>query len=155
MTRSLQVEIKQTAPFVSPEQEVFLNLIRTAATLEYSLEESFKPYGLTLTQYNALRILRGAGKAGLCRREVQERMIRPVTDVTRLLDRLEEVGLVGRCRDSSDRRYIAATITKRGIELLDLIDGHLADMHQTQLGHMARSELRQLADLLAKARARA
>ena len=153
MSPSLRAEIKQTAPFLSLEQEVFLNLIRTAAELEHALADGLKRYGLTLTQYNALRILRGAGADGLCRNAVRDRMITPVPDASRLLDRLEDAGLVERARGGCDRRFVTARITERGLELLERIDAPLARMHEAQLGHLSRAELRQLADLLARVRA--
>ena len=149
---TLRSEIKQTAPFVSPEQEVFLSLIRTAALLEHAVEEGLRPYSLTLTQYNALRILRGAGSAGLCRNEIGDRLIRPVPDTTRLLDRLVVAGLIERAREGDDRRFVRARISKRGLALLKQIDGPLADLHRTHLGHVSRPELRRLADLLATVR---
>lgn len=152
MDTRLRGEIKQAAPFVSPEQEVFVNLIRTAALMEHAVSEGLKPYGLTLTQYNALRILRGAGAGGLCRNEVRDRMITPVPDTTRLLDRLVEAGFVERNREGSDRRFVTARITKRGLDLLGRIDAPLAQMHKTQLGHVPRSDLRRLAALLGAVR---
>ena len=154
MPGSLRAEIKQTAPFVSVEQEVFLNLIRTAAVLEHGMGEGLKAFGLTLTQYNALRILRGAGAEGFCRNEVRDRLIKPVPDTTRLLDRLVEAGFVERDREGDDRRFVTARITKRGLALLERIDGPVAKLHEAQLGHMSRAELRQLVDLLEKVRAR-
>ena len=84
----LQEEIRQTRPFATVEQEASLSIARTAALLEHAVGEALKPYGLTPTQYNALRILRGAGDDGLCRNEVGERMVAIVPDATRLLDRL-------------------------------------------------------------------
>lgn len=153
MSESLQAEIKQAAPFASLQQEVFLNLMRTAAVLEHDFAEAIKPYGLTMTQYNALRILRGAARTGLCRNEVRDRMIRRVPDTTRLLDRLMDAGFVERHRDAEDRRFVTARITKRGLDLLKRIDAPVARMHETQLRHMSSHELRQLARLLAKARA--
>jgi len=152
MPDGLRAEIKQTAPFVSTEQEVFLNLIRTAAVLEHGMGEGLKAYGLTLTQYNALRILRGAGEVGFCRNEVRDRMVKAVPDATRLLDRLEEAGLVERDREGDDRRFVTARISKQGLALLERIDEPVARLHEAQLGHMSRADLRLLADLLEKVR---
>lgn len=153
MSPDLKEDIKQTAPFDSVEQEAFLNAVRTAAQLEHRLADGLKPHGLTVTQYNVLRILRGAGSEGRCRNEVQDRMLTPVPDVTRLLDRMEEAGLVVRKRDDADRRFVMARITRAGLDLLEKLDGPVRRMHQEQLGHMSRSELRTLSDLLEKARA--
>jgi DNA-binding MarR family transcriptional regulator len=155
METELKEEIEQTVPFDSLEQEVFLNALRTAAKLEHQLADGLKPHGLTLTQYNALRILRGAGPEGLCRNDVQDRMLTPVPDVTRLLDRLEEAGFVVRERDEADRRYVMAKITGEGMDLLEELDGPVQALHRDQLGHMSASELRTLSRLLEKARAHA
>lgn len=152
MTKDLRTDLKQNAPFGSLQQEVFLNLMRTSAELEHDLTERLKPFGLTLTQYNALRILRGAGPDGLCRNEIRDRMIRPLPDATRLLDRLAEMGLVERGRESDDRRFVTTRITKRGLDLLARMDQPVAAMHATQLGHLSRADLRELANLLTQAR---
>lgn len=154
MSTDLRTEIQQAAPFTSLEQEAFLNLMRTAAALEHDIGEGLRPYGLTLTQYNALRILRGAGPAGLCRNDLRDRMVRSVPDTTRLLDRLEDAGLVERDRDGEDRRYVTARLTRRGDQLLKQIDAPLAELHRAQLGHLARADLRRLVALLTAARER-
>ena len=99
MTGRLQAEIKQSKPFPSPTAEALLGILRTAAVLDHHLAEALKPYGITTTQYNVLRILRGAGQQGLCGREVAERLLSKVPDVSRLLDRTEELGLIKRERD--------------------------------------------------------
>ena len=101
--RTLQEELKQSKPFHSLEEEAFLNIARTHAVLEHALAQALKPFDITPTQYNVLRILRGAGADGLCRNEVGERLVRRVPDVTRLLDRMEEMGLVGRVRGGEDQ----------------------------------------------------
>src|SRR5690348_11446657 len=122
MSPSLRSEIKQTKPFASLEEEAQLNLERTAAVLGHAFAESLKPYGVTPTQYNVLRILRGAGAEGLCRNEVRDRLISQVPDVTRLLDRLEDSGLIERERSTTDRRQVATRITAAGLELLQALD---------------------------------
>lgn len=152
MTTELQREIRQTVPFESPEQEAFLNLVRTAALLEHRLAEGLRPHGLTLTQYNVLRILRGAEPEGLCRSDIEDRMLTPVPDVTRLLDRLEEAGHVERARAEEDRRFVIARITRPGLALLEELDEPVEALHEEQLGHLSRSDLRELSDLLAEAR---
>ena len=106
MTGKLKEEIKQTKPFSSDAEEVFLNLQRTSAVLGREFETLLKPLGLTSTQYNVLRILRGAGSGGLLCRQIGERMITQDPDITRLLDRMEKRGLITRSRDSRDRRAI-------------------------------------------------
>lgn len=119
MPSRLQAEIKQTKPFGSLEKEAILGLLRTAALIEHATDEALRPFGLTGTQYNVLRILRGAGQDGLCGREIGERMISRVPDVPRLLDRMEKCGLISRERDSDDRRHVTARITAKGIELVE------------------------------------
>lgn len=137
---------------VTPEQEAFLGVLRTSAVLEHAAAEGLRPQGLTPTQYNVLRILRGAGENGLCRHEVGDRMIKPVPDVTRLLDRLEASGLVVRARSETDRRYVTARITERGLALLADLDEPILRMHEAQLGHLSPTDLAQLVQLLEKAR---
>ena len=99
MARGLQAELKQNVPFTSREQEAYLSLLRTADTLQSRVEAKLKEFGLTGTQYNALRILRGAGQEGIPCSEIGERMITRDPDITRLLDRLQKRGLVERSRD--------------------------------------------------------
>ncbi len=153
MSKDLRGEIKQARPFGSAAQEAFLNLMRTEAILEHAFAEGLKPFGITVTQYNVLRILRGAGPEGLCRNDVGSRMITTVPDATRLLDRLEDAGFVERKREGADRRFVTARLTRAGLELVDRMEQHVADLHQRQLGHLSVPELRQLSKLLAKARA--
>jgi DNA-binding MarR family transcriptional regulator len=152
MTPRLQDEIKQTKPFASLEQEAMLSIERTAALLGHQLEQALKPFGVTPTQYNVLRILRGAGERGLCRSEVRERLIAQVPDVTRLLDRLEETKLIERERDSVDRRLVNTRITSQGLDLLRRLDQPVLDFHKTQLGHLSKESLRTLIELLTSAR---
>jgi DNA-binding MarR family transcriptional regulator len=94
--KTLRDELKMTKPFKSVEEEALLSIARTAALIEHAGAEAFKPFNLTITQYNVLRILRGAGIDGLCRNEVGERLVTKVPDVTRLLDRMEAAGLIVR-----------------------------------------------------------
>jgi DNA-binding MarR family transcriptional regulator len=152
MPLTLRDEIKQTKPFASLEQEAHLSLERSAAVIGHAFAEALKPFGVTPTQYNVLRILRGAGDAGLCRNEVRERLIAQVPDVTRLLDRLEEMQLIERERDGTDRRMVVARITRDGLRLLVRLDDPVQDIHRRQLGHMDMQQLQQLIDLLAEVR---
>jgi DNA-binding MarR family transcriptional regulator len=152
MSPTLQAELRQRKPFATLEQEAMLGIARTAALLEHGTAESLKPHGLTPTQYNALRILRGAGKEGLCRNEVRDRLVARVPDATRLLDRLEETGLVTRTRVSDDRRYVLSRITPAGLALLARIDDEMTALHRRQLGHLGPDRLRTLIGLLEEAR---
>jgi len=152
LTPRLQDEIKQRKPFASLEEEVYLNLQRTADALARRVAAALKPHGLSLTQYNVLRILRGAGNAGLACGEIGERMITRDPDVTRLLDRLEKRGLLQRVRDSRDRRVVMARILRPGLELLDALDAALAHLQKTSLKGLKQEELRNLSELLERAR---
>src|SRR5690606_2338449 len=153
MSPTLRTEIRQRKPFGSLEQEAVLGLARTAALLEHQMAEALKPHGLTPTQYNALRILRGAGDEGLCRNEVRDRLIAPMPDATRLLDRPGEMELLVRSRQGEDRRYVTARITAEGLDLLARLDGVIQLLHTRQLGHLGPARLRALIELLEEARA--
>jgi Transcriptional regulators len=131
-----------------------LSIQRTDAVLGYSIIEVLKPFSVTPTQFNVLRILRGARPAGLCREDIRSRLIAEVPDVTRLLDRMEQAGLVDRERDTADRRLVTTRITAKGLRLLDELDGPVKKVHEEELGHMNNAELRSLIALLAKARLR-
>ncbi len=154
MPLRLRDEIRQTRPFASDEGEAFLNLARTAAVLNHAFAEAMKPYGITGTQYNVLRILRGAGNAGLGRNEVRDRLVAQVPDVTRLFDRMEDAGLIERERDTEDRRSVTTRITRSGLRLLKDLDEPVLDVHRAQLGHMTKRQLGTLIDLLTIARDR-
>lgn len=152
MGRELRDEIKQGKPFESLEQEALLSIERTAALLMHGFADSLKEYDITPTQYNVLRILRGAGRAGLCRNEIRDRLVAQVPDVTRLLDRLEEGGLVERERAEQDRRLVTTRITRTGLALLGRLDGPVAQSHRERLGHLSATQLRSLIGLLAQVR---
>jgi DNA-binding MarR family transcriptional regulator len=112
------------------------------------VEDLLKPFGITGTQYNVLRILRGAGEGGLCRNELRDRMLTRMPDMTRLLDRMEEAGLVTRSRERDDRRMVLTLITLRGRELLSQIERPMNDLHRKQLARLDEDQLRSLIDLL-------
>jgi DNA-binding MarR family transcriptional regulator len=152
MTRRLQDEIKQTKPFRSLEEEVLLGLARTADAMARAGEEVLKASGLTATQYNVLRILRGAGTAGLSCGDVAGRMITRDPDLTRLLDRLEGRGLVTRARDGEDRRVVVTRITREGLSLLAELDEPVQAQNRKAVGHLGEQKLRSLAQLLDEAR---
>ena len=152
MTRRLRDEIKQTRPFGSLEEEVLLGLARTADAVQRGFAGLFKGAGLSTTQYNVLRILRGAGAPGLSSGEIAERMVTRDPDLTRLLDRLEARHLATRARDGEDRRVVTTRITQAGLDLLDELAGPLDAQQRRLLGHMGEQRLRALADLLDEAR---
>jgi DNA-binding MarR family transcriptional regulator len=150
--KTLRDELKMAKPFKSLEEEAILSIARTAALIEHAGAEAFKPYGLTITQYNVLRILRGAGDEGLCRNEVGERLVTKVPDVTRLLDRMEAAGLIVRERGGQDRRFVATRITDKALKLLEKIDRELPAMHARQLGRVSQKRLRELISILEEVR---
>lgn len=152
MPKRLRDEIRQTKPFSSPEQEAYLSLGRTWAVLDHAFSEALKPHGITTTQYNVLRILRGAGATGLCRAAVMERMISKVPDATRLLDRMEAASLIERERDEADRRFVTTRITPRGLALLAELDEPVQELHRRHLGVLRKAELRTLIAALEQVR---
>jgi DNA-binding MarR family transcriptional regulator len=152
MPSRLAAAIKQTKPFVSTEEEAFLAVQRTASDLNQGLVELLKPVGLTAPQYNVLRILRGAGAAGLACREIAERLVTRDPDVTRLLDRMEKQGLIARSRESADRRVVITRITAMGRQLVTQLDKPMSDLHLRQLGHLGRAKLQSLLELLDETR---
>ena len=152
MSPKLRDEIKQGKPFASLESEVLLNLLRTADALARGSEGILKLAGLSPTQYNVLRILRGAGESGLCSHEVGERMITRDPDITRLVDRLERRGLLARRRDHRDRRVITVRITEAGRRILKNLDGPMEEYNRNRLSHMEKGDLRKLLELLEAAR---
>lgn len=154
MARNIQSELKQNKPFSSREEELVLNIIRTADQLQRGLAQLFSDLGLTGTQYNALRILRGAGEAGLACGEIADRMVTRDPDITRLLDRLDKQGLISRIREKQDRRVVTARIIASGLELLKKLDGPVSQLHRTQLGHMDPKQQETCIHLLELARER-
>jgi DNA-binding MarR family transcriptional regulator len=150
--KDLHDELKMTKPFKSVAEEALLSIVRTAAVFEHDFAESLKPFALTPTQYNVLRILRGSPD-GLCRNEVGERLVTKVPDVTRLLDRMERCGLIQRQRKGNDRRYVSTRITDKGMKLVDKLDREICGIHARQLGHLGEKKARDLIKLLSEARA--
>ena len=148
MSITLHDELHQRKPFASLAEEAYLNLSRTEAVLQEGIDRVLKPHGVSATQYNVLRILRGAGTKGLCRHEIRDRLLTRMPDVTRLLDRMEEAGLVSRVRDAADRRLVTTRLTDRGRELVDALDGPVAEEHERRLGRLDNDQLRTLVRLL-------
>jgi DNA-binding MarR family transcriptional regulator len=136
-----------------PEEAAFLDLLRTTDMLSRGLINVLKAEDLSATQYNVLRILRGAPE-GLPCGEIANRMITRDPDVTRLLDRLEKRSLISRCRETKDRRTVMVRITTAGLKLLARLDTPVQDGHRRQLGHLGREQLETLTELLRMARSR-
>jgi DNA-binding MarR family transcriptional regulator len=133
------------------EEQVFINLMLTSDQLARRLEPVLKAAEISPTQYNVLRILRGAPE-GLACGEIASRMITRDPDITRLLDRLEKRSLVSRCRDTKDRRMVLTRITEAGLKLLAQLEGPILDAHHLLLGHLGPEKLRNLLKLLEEAR---
>jgi DNA-binding MarR family transcriptional regulator len=144
--------LKKKGPFASPEQEAMLNILRTNDQFQNRFGRLFREYGLTPSQYNVLRILRGEGKPMPCL-EVADRMIQVVPAITGLIDRLERQDLVKRERCTEDRRVVYIEITEKALGLLDEMDEPVQQLHRQLVGHLTRSELKELSRLLEKARA--
>ena len=147
----LQRELKKKRPFESPEQEVILNVMRTNDQFQNRFGRLFRVYGLTSSQYNVLRILRGEGKPMPCL-EVGDRMIQVVPAITGLIDRLRNQELVSRERCTEDRRVVFIEITKKALILLKRMDEPVNQLHKRLVGHLTRPELKELSRLLEKAR---
>jgi DNA-binding MarR family transcriptional regulator len=148
VTSKLQKELKQAKPFANLEEEVHLNIMRTAEMLWGGISETLKQADLTPTQYNALRILRGAGQEGVSCSQISERMVTKDSDITRLLDRLETRGLISRSRETKDRRVIITQITQEGLRVLAELEDHVLECHRRQLGHLGEKRLTTLNKLL-------
>jgi len=141
-------EIKQSKPFASLEAEAAVNLLRTADTALRAMAAVLKPHNLSAEQYNVLRILRGAGDLGLPCGEIAARMLTRDPDMTRLLDRMEARGLIGRARDAKDRRVVTTRIRPEGLRLLDRLDGPLHEQNRRLMGRLGKKRLRLLVALL-------
>jgi DNA-binding MarR family transcriptional regulator len=162
VTRSpLQIELCKRSAFAHPEDEAYLNLVRTTSLLAHETEQLFRPHGLSSATYNVLRIIRGhameAKRAGERFRGVPcstiaQQTITQVPDLTRLIDRLHAEGLVDRQRSDEDRRVVLIRLTAKGRSRLAQLDGPLEQLHRRQLGHLTKKELAELNRLLVKAR---
>ena len=140
MSSALQQEPRQRRPFESPGHEAIVGLLRTADLVRRQAAALIEPHGITLQQFNVLRILRGAGDAGLPTLEVAERMIEQTPGVTRLLDRLETKELVRRQRCPRDRRQHLCWITAKGLALLEKLDAVTSRAHEESLKGLRQKE---------------
>ena len=150
MGNTLRIDLKPK-PGSCPEEVTHLEMLRTMEALSHRFAQVLKTEDLSSTQYNVLRILRGASE-GLPCGEIGNRMVTRDSDITRLLDRLERRALITRCRESKDRRTVWTRITPSGLELLARLDKPMRAAHRERMGHLGRERLSQLADLLRLAR---
>jgi len=153
MANRILEEIRQTKPFESSRQEAALNVMRTADALKRGLDLLLKRHGITSAQYNVLRILRGAGERGLHCSGIAERMITAEPDITRLLMRMERLGLLERRRDGIDRRMVTAFATERSLQLLDEVEMPLHDLQEHHFALLSDRDIEALIGGLEKVRA--
>ena len=148
----LRQEIAQQRPFSSVEEEALLNLMRTSDCVHREFQRRTRHWGVTSTQYNVLRILRGAQPQGLTCSAIGARMITAEPDITRLLARLKTVKLIKQKRDKHDRRVVWTQISAEGLELLSRMDDEIHQAPKDLIGHLNQSELEELIRLLELAR---
>src|SRR5271154_6727307 len=147
----LQHELKKKRPFDSSEQEAALSAVRTSDQFQIRFARLFREHGLTCSQFNVLRILRGEGKP-LPILEIASRTITVVPGITGLIDRLEQAGFVNRLRCEKDRRVIYVALTDQAMTTLTALDEPLDELHSKLLGHLSQGELKELIRLLEKVR---
>lgn len=150
--KGIQAELKQTKPFQSAAQECFLTLQRTADVITRRYAQFLKQWEVSGTQYNVLRILRGAEPHGLRCGEIGERMVTHDPDITRLLDRMEKAGWIERARDTADRRVVLTRIRPKGLDLLKQIDKPIEEFTDSISSHASDKRLRELTLLLNEVR---
>ncbi|MEP7000175.1 MAG: MarR family transcriptional regulator [bacterium] len=152
-TMALRDELKQTRPFTSPAHEALVSILRTAAVVQRHVAHVVEGSGITIQQYNVLRILRGAGTVGLPTLAIRDRMIEEAAGITRLLDKLESAGYVVRERSTPDRRQVLCQITPTGLRLLIQLDEPVDAANEYALGMLDDSEKHALVELLGAVRA--
>jgi DNA-binding MarR family transcriptional regulator len=149
----LRKESHQSKAIRLLEEETTLNIMRTADHINLQLLDVLKPHGLSGTQYNVLRILRGAGETGASCKDVAGRLVTRDPDITRLMDRLEKRGILTRDRAKQDRRVVTHRLTEAGLELVNLLDRPIKEMHQRTMQPLKPGQLRDLIGLLEELRA--
>ena len=150
---TIEEEIRQQRPFHSAHAAAAVSIMRTAALIDRFYSHVLAQADLTPQQYNVLRILRGAGTEGMPTLEIRNRMIHEAPGITRLIDRLEESGLVRRERTRSDRRQVLCYISNRGLDLLENLDSEMKAADLAAVGGLTEAELRDLLHLLSRIRA--
>jgi DNA-binding MarR family transcriptional regulator len=151
-TSVLQKELKQRTPFESRYHEAYVAVLRTADVIRRRVGHVVEPHGITPQQYNVLRILRGAGAAGLPTLEIADRMVEQAPGITRMIDRLEAKMLVARERGCDDRRQVLCRITDKGTELLATLDAPLRDAHQAVRESLNEGDIEALLGILDRIR---
>ena len=151
---ALQIEIAQNRPFHSVKAEIAVSILRTAALIERHFAQVVARTGLTIQQYNVLRILRGAGAEGMPTLVIRDSMIHAAPGITRLLDKLEKAGLARRERTSPDRRQVFCYITDKGLSILTGLDEEMREADEVAVGSLSDAEQKQLLRLLENVRAR-
>ena len=152
-TSKLRDELKQTRPFNSSAHEAVVSILRTAALVQRRIAQVVEGSGITIQQYNVLRILRGAAPVGLPTLAIRDRMIEEAAGITRLLDKLEQAGHVVRERSTPDRRQVLCQITPAGLRLLTQLDEPVDIANDQALAMLDDSEKRDLVELLGAVRA--
>jgi DNA-binding MarR family transcriptional regulator len=145
-------DLQQAKPFRHLEEELFLNIQRTADAMLQEMVDVLRPFGLSPTQYNVLRILRSAGDSGVTCKDIGARMIARDPDITRLLDRLERRNLLTRNRAKEDRRFVAIRITSEGLNLLRDLDAPIERKQLALMQHMGKEQLHSTVELLEQLR---
>lgn len=151
MASSLKDELKKRGPFDSIEQEAMLAILRTSDLLENRLARLLREYGITQSQYNVMRILRGEAKPLPCL-EVANRMIQVAPAITRVVDQLLELHYITKTQSDADRRVFTIELTAAGKRLLKKLDTPVLDLHARLLGKIGKSDLKTLLRILQEAR---
>ena len=152
MSDELNRELKLSKPLATLEHAAQLSIVRTSSMIMDAFECMLRPHGITATQFNVLRILRGAGPEGLCRNEIAERMVNRMPDVTRLLDRMEHAGYIARERSSVDRRMVRTRLACEGDRILDAVEADVVAEQKRPFKDLDDRQLHALIDLLSSVR---
>jgi DNA-binding MarR family transcriptional regulator len=148
----LREELKQTRPFHSAAHEAVISILRTAAVVQRQISQVVEASGVTIQQYNVMRILRGAGESGLPTLAIRDRMIEEAAGITRLLDKLEASGYVRRERSTPDRRQVLCQITPAGLAVLAALDEPVDAVNDVALAQLTPAEQQSLVELLGAVR---
>lgn len=147
MATALRDELKKRGPFASVEQEAMLAIMRTSDLLENRLARLLREYGLTLSQYNVLRILRGEAKPMPCL-DVAARMIQVAPAITRVMDQLLTLGLISKTQSTEDRRVFSIELKPAAIKLLSRLDQPVLDLHASLMEGVKKTDLKSLIQTL-------